>query len=132
MFCKNCGKEISDTAKYCPECGASQSEPTPVEEAPVNTIQGERSNFALLGFILGIISIFISFKGILPIGAIVLSIIGMNECDKEGRTGKNFAIWGIVLAVGAMLIRMVFTMFIFSQFGEIFRHIFHAIEHSCY
>jgi hypothetical protein len=23
MICKNCSKEIDDTAKYCPECGAS-------------------------------------------------------------------------------------------------------------
>ncbi|KYC51031.1 MAG: Double zinc ribbon [Candidatus Methanofastidiosum methylothiophilum] len=23
MICKNCNKEIEDTAKYCPECGAS-------------------------------------------------------------------------------------------------------------
>ena len=21
MICKNCGKEISDNAKFCPECG---------------------------------------------------------------------------------------------------------------
>jgi uncharacterized membrane protein YvbJ len=23
MICKNCGKDIEDTAKFCPECGAS-------------------------------------------------------------------------------------------------------------
>lgn len=25
MFCKNCGKEIEDDAKFCPECGTAQS-----------------------------------------------------------------------------------------------------------
>ncbi len=139
MFCKNCGKEIPDTAKYCPECGANQIEDTIVSNTSNTTLNNsesslnpERSNFALLGFILGIISVFIGFKGILPIAAIILSIIGINECDKEHRPGKNFAIWGIVFAVGAILIRLIFTMFIFSQFGEIFDYIFYAIEHACY
>jgi len=26
MICKNCSKEIDDTAKYCPECGASTAQ----------------------------------------------------------------------------------------------------------
>ena len=25
MFCKNCGKEIEDAVKFCPECGAAQT-----------------------------------------------------------------------------------------------------------
>ena len=25
MFCKNCGAEMSDTAKFCPECGTEKS-----------------------------------------------------------------------------------------------------------
>ena len=38
MFCENCGKEIPDDAKYCPECGApaagpSENEPMKTEEA---------------------------------------------------------------------------------------------------
>ena len=25
MFCKNCGKEIADGVKFCPECGVTQT-----------------------------------------------------------------------------------------------------------
>ena len=32
MFCSNCGKQVSDTAKFCAHCGAPQS--APVEAAP--------------------------------------------------------------------------------------------------
>lgn len=32
MFCSNCGKELTDNAAFCPECGAAQT--APQEEAP--------------------------------------------------------------------------------------------------
>ena len=28
MFCKNCGKEIEDSAKFCKHCGASMNDNT--------------------------------------------------------------------------------------------------------
>lgn len=37
MFCKNCGKEISENTKFCPECGVSQIADGKIEEA-VNSI----------------------------------------------------------------------------------------------
>jgi TM2 domain-containing membrane protein YozV len=43
MFCSGCGKEIHETAKSCPSCGAQQK------------VQGEKSRMAaaLLAFFLG-------------------------------------------------------------------------------
>ena len=43
MFCSGCGKEIHETAKSCPSCGAQQK------------VQGEKSRIAaaLLAFFLG-------------------------------------------------------------------------------
>jgi hypothetical protein len=43
MFCEKCGKEMLDTAKFCPSCGASAEpeldnpapEDTPVETEPI-------------------------------------------------------------------------------------------------
>ncbi len=35
MFCKNCGKEISDDAKYCPYCGVEQSNIEPIKNVSV-------------------------------------------------------------------------------------------------
>ena len=35
MFCKNCGSELSDSAKFCTKCGTKvESTPTPVVEEP--------------------------------------------------------------------------------------------------
>lgn len=32
MYCRNCGKQIPDDAKFCPECGASVSETSKSEQ----------------------------------------------------------------------------------------------------
>ena len=34
MFCKNCGNEIKDGAKFCPGCGAELAEAPAEQEAP--------------------------------------------------------------------------------------------------
>lgn len=39
MFCKNCGKEIENNAKFCPECGASQI----VEEEKTSEISEQKT-----------------------------------------------------------------------------------------
>ena len=42
MYCKNCGSEIADGAKFCSQCG------TPVEAAPqaARTVSSHSENFA--------------------------------------------------------------------------------------
>ena len=33
MYCYNCGKEIAETVKFCPYCGAEQKQPQqPVQQ----------------------------------------------------------------------------------------------------
>lgn len=39
MFCKNCGKEISEDTRFCPGCGAEQNSTTVENDAPVNIQQ---------------------------------------------------------------------------------------------
>ena len=41
MFCKNCGKELANDAKFCDACGATMAAPaveTPVQQAPVQQV----------------------------------------------------------------------------------------------
>ena len=40
MFCENCGKEIPEDAKFCPECGAKVSEETGYEISEEITAPG--------------------------------------------------------------------------------------------
>ena len=60
MFCKHCGKEIDEYAKFCPSCGKEQnssgeSQKTTIEKAQSNENVSPKSRTiaALLAFFLG-------------------------------------------------------------------------------
>ena len=36
MYCKNCGKQIEDGTKFCPECGADQGGTTVTQQPVIN------------------------------------------------------------------------------------------------
>ena len=71
------------------------------------TGQGETDGFAIAGFVIGLVSLFIA--GI-PLGivAIVFSIIATGRIKKNGTKGRGFAIAGLVLGlvgvVGAIIL----------------------------
>ena len=44
MFCKNCGFQMKDTAKFCPKCGTANT-PPPIPPQPSNFAQ-QPNNFA--------------------------------------------------------------------------------------
>lgn len=67
VICNECGKEISDTARSCPHCGAKGLKATGVNEL-------QRS----VGFIIliaGIIGLFIFIPNYITIGAISCSLM---------------------------------------------------------
>ena len=86
MFCKNCGKEIEDGAKFCPSCGATQevanhehSSPAPVprwegaDEAKGKSSSKSRLIAALLAFFLGWLGIHRFYVG--KVGTGILQIL---------------------------------------------------------
>ena len=52
MFCKNCGKEIQDNVKFCPECGGSINKQekvlTPENNNPIGNLIGGIIVFGLI------------------------------------------------------------------------------------
>lgn len=93
MFCKNCGNQIDDDAKFCHGCGASTEEPIDhpvVEKIPVSspasrTVQPKAPEkkkgmgcLSVIGIILAIFLFFI-FIGI---------IMGEEEPEKVGDSGS--------------------------------------------
>lgn len=120
MFCKHCGKSISDEAIACPNCGHPTQIERPVRKGKIE-IEGETpsnptaiSGFVLstIAFVAGVILLSISLVGnfqsaiyynsliILPaIGGLALDIFGLSKARKYGNaTQKGLAIAGIVLA----------------------------------
>lgn len=70
MFCKNCGAEIADDAKFCGNCGIEVKKEEPVQEAPA---QEEPSPFASQPLPHNI-------PGISPMAWIVLSVLEIISC----------------------------------------------------
>ncbi len=87
MFCKNCGKEIDDSAVVCPNCGVATENMAKNAPAPA-----QKNTMALVGFILALLS----FNVI----ALIISIIGLSNSKKPeyAGDGKGFAIAGIVIS----------------------------------
>jgi len=121
MYCKNCGKELSENAFVCPDCGepvnaASQR----VNAAAKPTVCGKNGLAAVTGFIGSLVSVvcWVCFLCIvlcgysyLPLMGIVLGIVTGLVClvslflsiaglisDAEAGKNRAFPISGVVLS----------------------------------
>ncbi|MGN0822475.1 MAG: zinc-ribbon domain-containing protein [Candidatus Gallimonas sp.] len=84
MFCKNCGKELSDNAFVCPHCGALVAEDDRNgEKRPKNKTA---FGLCIAGFVLSILSLVWlgAYFCITPIASIVLSAVGVHLAKKNG------------------------------------------------
>ena len=112
MFCKNCGKEIPEDAKFCPNCGAKQNgeeETLLKNHVGLNEVEcnmdfednkpRKSSVIAYLGFGLSIASIFVDYEYLVSIIAFGLSIAGICDCNNNHKKGKGLAKAGIFISI---------------------------------
>lgn len=59
IYCKECGKEISDQAKYCPYCGQPSEEQLKRQNIEDKNQQSSRVIYVLVGVIMMILAIVI-------------------------------------------------------------------------
>ncbi len=98
MFCKNCGKEVSDNAVVCIHCGAA------IDKNPTRTLSGESKTGlgALLGVFLGIIGL----------------IIGLCMYPAESVERKTFIKgWGIAFAISVVIGIILYSTVFASLFA---------------
>ena len=107
MYCKTCGKEISENAVVCVHCGVL------LDNATLEQINGQKQTkktnvCALVGFILSLVGFVL---GIYVSPLIVASgiIIGLTQYKKTG-VGKGFAIAGIVISASAFALYFIIFM----------------------
>lgn len=85
MYCKNCGKEVSDDAKYCPSCG------TPLNVETNSNDLNPSKLWALLGFFI-------------PLAGLILYLIWEKEKPNTARLcGKGALISVIVGAITSVV-----------------------------
>ncbi len=102
-YCIYCGEEIPEGAKYCNKCG----KPIYSDDNVEHDSNKEKTNgFAIAGFVIALVSLFIDLLGINSILAIVLSSIGLGKTKDEREKGKKLAIAGLILAIFEFITRV--------------------------
>lgn len=121
MFCIHCGKEIPEGSAFCPECGGNQNvKTTPVKESPavsaadsdpvpIPLAKTKYNTLSIVGFVIGLVSWFLNFWGLMGIAALVISILGLLGCRRKNEKGLIFAVVGICSGV-VNIIYAVVTM----------------------
>ena len=108
MKCINCGKEIPDGKKFCPECGASQTVQYGGNAQGDNNIPGANAS-APSGkpsgkiSVLSIIALVISFFGIIGFVGTILGIIDL-ATDRQKKNKHVLSIIAIVIGLIATVI----------------------------
>jgi len=99
MFCQRCGKQIADTATFCPNCGGPVSGVAPPRYAtaskPVQPVSGA---WYLVPFFFGII------------GGIIAWAVNK---DKDPKRARNLLIFGIVWTVLWVVVTALIAFFVF-------------------
>ena len=145
MFCPNCGRQLPDTAVFCPSCGATMAKSQePHNEYRQNTYQQHQPHqqhqqhqphashtpqnlyragkpplniMAIVGFIIGCVSVLISFWGIYGTVALVLSLVGLVQINNNGGGGKGLAIAGMVMGAVSVLYVFISALIVDSFFN---------------
>lgn len=93
MFCKNCGKEVSDSAVVCPYCG--------VQLQKMEGKNDQTCTLAIVGFVL---SFFVSIAGL------ICSIIARKKCREENLEGGGLALAGIIISAVSMAVLVIYII----------------------
>ena len=92
MQCSRCGAVIDDQSSFCDTCGAPVgAQAAQYAPAPAPAAQAPYSGYCIAGLILPFL--FLGFIG-LP-----LSILGLSDCKKNGKRGREMGIAGVVLNI---------------------------------
>ena len=98
--CRECGKEISDTADICIHCGCPLR-----QNYGNNSDHKNRNAFAVVGAILGFCSI---IAWLIPLFGIICTIVGIVFSACGIRSNKrSFAIAGLMLNVFFLILSLI-------------------------
>ena len=107
-FCIKCGEECIENENYCSKCGNDNSD----QAIALNNLdQSKYNNLAVSAFTLSLVSMFITFFGVLPIIAIISSIFAVINVSKTKEKGKGIAIAGICIGCVTLASAIIFIIF---------------------
>jgi uncharacterized membrane protein YvbJ len=121
-FCKNCGAQLEEGAKFCSSCGTAHTEQTPEVEIPVQefvvpempTVEKASGNLNVAQLIWAIINLLACCTP-LGIAALVLTVIAKDaataeEEAKKLKTAKTCNLIGTIGVAVGMILYIVFVV----------------------
>ena len=122
MFCRYCGKEISNDAKFCSSCGSAVEVKeetkdffddcaTPQPTCSCNTQPQQKKNnvCCLVGFILSFISYIFLFNDLclFSLAGFIVSLVGLCQCKRKDENWRGFGLAGTIIGAVAVFIGMI-------------------------
>ncbi len=80
---------------------------------PENTTN---NSMAVVGLVLGVVSLLINFFGIVGLAAVICSAMGLSQIKRTGQRGKGMAVAGLVLGILAILWGLVSLLILVGSF----------------
>ena len=131
MFCLKCGKQIPEESVFCPFCGAQQGagaqesvarEPAGAAPAAQNTAEAAqaRADYAspvnqspirkaqynllcILGLVISLISLVFNYFGLVGLGGIIVSVIGLVLCNRRTENGRILGALGVLFGAVSVI-----------------------------
>jgi len=123
MYCKNCGSELTENAKFCQYCGTAianeqphsvyQSQPTTDTKNDSLPICG----LGVAGFIVSIAALLMDILLLASITGTVLSSIALYQIKTQRKGGKGLAIAGLVIGIIAVIINARLLLINFALYA---------------
>ena len=125
-FCKQCGSELENGAKFCPKCGAAvegdavakPASPTSSESRQQPEVKAKSADaghgLAIGSLVCGIIGIVLWFFGYTCLISVVLGIVGLvlaGNAKKEGNT-EGIRTAGFIVSLIALIIGIIITIYL--------------------
>ncbi len=131
MFCLKCGKQIPEESVFCPFCGAQQGagaqesvarEPSGAAPSAQNTAEAAqaRADYAspvnqspirkaqynllcILGLVISLISLVFNYFGLVGLGGIIVSVIGLVLCNRRKENGRILGALGVLFGAVSVI-----------------------------
>lgn len=109
MYCKMCGREMDDDAKFCPSCGEPvEKDMFDIEDSPESKQSKNFSLETLLG-ILAVVFSLLNYIGVFFVHliGIILGSIVINLVNRDKKENKTYSQVGYVTGIIGLLLGII-------------------------
>ena len=112
FYCRTCKKELyAEAPKTQTTVATTRNDPFP-SDVPMDLVLKVNNPWALWGFIVGLVSVFFFWIGIIPLIGLVLSVIGLTSFKPESQKNKWMAGVGLCLSI-------IYTLMSMREYGHL-------------